>query len=89
MDNSKFGSLPKGFGRAIDLSSLARPAQSAPSQASGSASGASGSSGVLDVTEANLVPEFIDYSERTPVFLTAIDDQPNLGSRATTGNDRQ
>ena len=69
MDNSKFGSLPKGFGRAIDLSSLARPAQSAPSPASGSASGASGSSGVLDVTEANLVPEFIDYSERTPVFL--------------------
>ncbi len=68
MDNSKFGSLPKGFGRAIDLSSLARPAQSAPSQAAGSSAN-NGTSGVLNVTEANLVPEFIDYSERTPAFL--------------------
>ncbi len=68
MDNSKFGSLPKGFARAIDLSSLARPAQSAPSQAAGSSAN-NGTSGVLNVTEANLVPEFIDYSERTPAFL--------------------
>jgi putative thioredoxin len=28
-----------------------------------------GTSRVLNVTEANLVPEFIDYSERTPAFL--------------------
>lgn len=74
MDNSKFGSLPKGFGRAIDLSSLARPAQSAPSPSTGPSShggsgGSGATSGVLNVTESNLVPEFIDYSERTPVFL--------------------
>lgn len=71
MDNSKFGALPKGFGRAVDLSSLARPAQSSPSQASGPAamSGSSGTSGVLNVTEANLVSEFIDYSEQRPAFL--------------------
>lgn len=68
MDNSKFGSLPKGFGRAVDLSSLARPAQSAPTQATG-AQANSGASGVLNVTEANLVTEFIDYSERVPAFL--------------------
>lgn len=68
MDNSKFGSLPKGFGRALDLSSLARPAQGAQSQATDSPTN-SGTVGVLNVTEANLVPEFIDYSERRPTFL--------------------
>lgn len=63
MDSSKFGSLPKGFARAVDLSSLARPTQpSAPSQQGGS-------SQVIEVTEANLVPEFIDHSQKRPAFL--------------------
>jgi putative thioredoxin len=62
VENSKFGSLPKGFGRAFDLSSLARPAQqSTPSQVA--------SDGSIPVSEANLVPEFLDYSQRIPVLL--------------------
>ena len=62
MENSKFGSLPKGFGRALDLSSLARPAQQ-------STATPSSNHGIIAVTETNLVPEFLEYSQRNPVFL--------------------
>lgn len=62
MENSKFGSLPQGFGRAFDLSSLARPPQQ---QSPASVS----NDGSINVTEANLVSDFLDYSQRIPVFL--------------------
>ena len=66
MGNAKFGSLPKGFGRAVDLSSLARPAtQSAPSTPPGGA----GNSVIINVTEQNLMSDFIDYSKNTPAFI--------------------
>ena len=62
MENSKFGSLPKGFGRAFDLSSLARPTQQATTSSAST-------NGTITVTENNLVPEFLEYSQRNPVFL--------------------
>ena len=83
MDNSKFGSLPKGFGRAIDLSSLARPAQQPGASANPAGRGESASSAsesILTVTEANLMPEFVEKSERVPVFLFVWSDRAK-GSR--------
>lgn len=69
MGNSKFGALPKGFGRAVDLSSLARPAnQGSQSAATGGASASSGSVAV-EVTENNLVTDFIEYSAKVPAFI--------------------
>lgn len=62
MENSKFGSLPKGFGRAFDLSALARPAQQATTSSASS-------NGTITVTETNLVPEFLEHSQRIPVIL--------------------
>ena len=73
MGNQKFGSLPKGFGRAIDLSSLARPASATTSPTSSSSSSPSSGSGetsvIVDVTENNLVADFIDYSKKAPAFI--------------------
>ena len=83
MDNSKFGSLPKGFGRAIDLSSLARPAQQPGASANPAGRGESASSAsesILTVTEANLMSEFVEKSERVPVFLFVWSDRAK-GSR--------
>jgi putative thioredoxin len=84
MGNSKFGSLPKGFGRAIDLSSLARPAHQGPtSGSSGNSSnnlqGASGSV-AIEVTENNLVTDFIEYSATVPSFIFIWSDRAK-GSR--------
>ena len=80
MGNSKFGNLPKGFGRAIDLSSLARPATpaSTPGSPSGAASG--GASVIVNVTENNLVSDFIDYSKKVPAFIFIWSDRAK-GSR--------
>jgi len=68
MGNQKFGGLPKGFGRAIDLSSLARPATTGTSSST-TASGSNGASVVVDVTENNLVSDFIEYSKKAPAFI--------------------
>lgn len=67
MDQSKFGSLPKGFGRAVDLSSLARPAQ--PPRSAGTGSGGNSGTVAIGVTENNLVADFIDYSQKAPAFI--------------------
>jgi putative thioredoxin len=69
MGNEKFGSLPKGFGRAVDLSSLARPASSPTAPTSSGATASTGSSVIVDVTENNLVSDFIDYSKKAPAFI--------------------
>ena len=68
MGNQKFGGLPKGFGRAIDLSSLARPATTGTSSST-TASGSNGASVIVDVTENNLVSDFIEYSKKAPAFI--------------------
>ena len=68
MGNSKFGSLPKGFDRAFDLSSLARPANQNAQGNSGSNANAT-SSVAIEVTEANLVKDFIEYSAKVPAFI--------------------
>ena len=79
--NSKFGSLPKGFDRAFDLSSLARPAQQNNQGNSVEKSKASsGGSLVIEVTEANLVAEFIEYSAKVPAFIFIWSDRAK-GSR--------
>lgn len=81
MGNSKFGSLPKGFDRAVDLSSLARP--TGPSAQGNSATGANPGSSVsiaIEVTEANLVPDFIEYSAKVPAFIFIWSDRAK-GSR--------
>ena len=78
MGNSKFGSLPKGFGRAIDLSSLARPAQS--SQGTQGAAASNSGSAIVNVTENNLVADFIDYSQKVPAFIFIWSDRAK-GSR--------
>lgn len=67
MGNQKFGGLPKGFARAIDLSSLARPNTSASSTPT--ADGSRGASVIVDVTENNLVSDFIEYSKKAPAFI--------------------
>ena len=88
MGNSKFGSLPKGLGRAIDLSSLARPANQgltsgAPGDSSSNSSrsnqGTSGSI-AIEVTENNLVTDFIEYSATVPSFIFIWSDRAK-GSR--------
>ena len=68
MGNQKFGGLPKGFGRAIDLSSLARPTTTGTSSST-TASGSNGASVIVDVTENNLVSDFIEYSKKAPAFI--------------------
>jgi putative thioredoxin len=80
MDNSKFGSLPKGFGRAVDLSSLARPTNQGSQSNSTATSGEPGDSVIVDVSEENLVAEFIEYSAKTPAFIFIWSDRAK-GSR--------
>ena len=63
--SSKLGKLPSNFSRAYDLSSLARPQSSTARP--GDSAGATPS--LHEVTEANIVTDFIEYSNRHPVVI--------------------
>jgi len=65
--SGKLGKLPSNFSRAYDLSSLARP--QSPSQKSGAGGGNGATPAVLEVTEANIVTDFIEYSNQHPVLI--------------------
>lgn len=65
----KFGKLPSNFARAYDLSGLARkPDQPGSGNSSPSAS-TDGNSQIREVTEANIVTDFIEYSNQKPVII--------------------
>ncbi|MFZ9909836.1 MAG: co-chaperone YbbN [Candidatus Nanopelagicaceae bacterium] len=65
--SGKLGKLPSNFSRAYDLSSLARP-QGSPAK-SGDSGSRGASSALNEVTEANIVTDFIEYSNRHPVVI--------------------
>lgn len=68
MPAGKMGKLPSNFARAYDLSSLARPQSASGSHAA--ATDATGSRSELrEVTEANIVTDFIQYSNQQPVII--------------------
>jgi putative thioredoxin len=62
MGGGKFGKLPSNFARAVDLSSLAKPPTTASSAAQNTPT-------IMEVTEENIVTDFIKYSSTAPVFL--------------------
>lgn len=62
------GKLPSNFARAYDLSSLARP-QGATGSNSGAANSPGSSSALHEVTEANIVTDFIQHSNQQPVII--------------------
>lgn len=65
--SGKLGKLPSNFSRAYDLSTLARPQSS--SAKSGESGGKGATPAAIEVTEANIVTEFIEYSNNHPVVI--------------------
>jgi len=64
MGGGKFGKLPSNFARAVDLSSLAKP-----NPPVATSDGAQNTQSVMEVTEQNIVTDFIKFSSTVPVFL--------------------